>query len=261
MGGDSFANRRAVLEAVAGAGADQPDAVMSRQAVDQEVAVGAVLILADPGVDQRGVGQAREARGQVAASAGDAVGADLTALGVRIDDGAVGVEAQFEALTLQIRHAIDEVAVVEVSPDRQRWWREAGVSRTDAEMIDLLAGRHDAARKQRGEQGRKPGTAGIDEAVSPHAGSNLIDAAHRLGRTRLKGDGGDHRIAHDGLDAASRDQRAGAFLQEPGLPSTEDDLRIGGAEPRQVEPAMRLAVLRQPSQALAHVIIAGRREP
>ena len=44
----SRADGGAVLKAMSRTAADQPDPVKPRQAVDQEIAVGAVLVLADP---------------------------------------------------------------------------------------------------------------------------------------------------------------------------------------------------------------------
>src|SRR5690348_10668384 len=52
------------LEAVAGAAAEEPDVAGLRMAAEEEVAVRAVLVLADAGLDDRLAGEAGDAPGQ-----------------------------------------------------------------------------------------------------------------------------------------------------------------------------------------------------
>ena len=59
---DALADRGAVLEPVPRSATDQPDALLPRKAVDQIVAVRAVLILADAPADQRRRGEAGKRR-------------------------------------------------------------------------------------------------------------------------------------------------------------------------------------------------------
>ena len=113
------AHGRAVLEAVPRAAADQPDPLVPGQAVDQEIAVRAVLVLADPAVDERRVGEPGEALREIGPGRRDAFGGHAPVLRVRIDLGPVPVEGELEALPLQFRHAVDQVAGVEIGPDRQ----------------------------------------------------------------------------------------------------------------------------------------------
>ena len=63
-GGDVFAQGGAVLEAVSGAAAYQPDILKIRVAVDQEVAVGGVLVLAEARFDDGGILQGWKALGK-----------------------------------------------------------------------------------------------------------------------------------------------------------------------------------------------------
>src|SRR3546814_10614169 len=55
---------RSVLEAMARTAAHQPDIIMTRQAIDQEIAVRGILVLAHAPVDQRGIGEIGEAPGK-----------------------------------------------------------------------------------------------------------------------------------------------------------------------------------------------------
>src|ERR1035438_7281870 len=56
-----LADGGAVFEAVTGAAADEPDAVALGMAIDQEIAVGAVRVLADAGFGERSVAERGEA--------------------------------------------------------------------------------------------------------------------------------------------------------------------------------------------------------
>ena len=65
---------RPVLEAVAGAAADQPDVVEVGMPVDHEMAVRRGFVLADPGLDHGRIGQVGEASSQVATGEPDRLG-------------------------------------------------------------------------------------------------------------------------------------------------------------------------------------------
>jgi hypothetical protein len=151
-----------MLEPVTGPSADQPNAIVAGRPVDQEVSVRAVLVLANPCVDQRGPGQGGKPLGEVLARAGDPIGAHLARLGVRLDHRTVRVECELEALPFQVRKAVDDLAVVEVGPNGQGARGEARVAGRRAEVVDLLARGDDAPAQNLGEQGRQPRAACID---------------------------------------------------------------------------------------------------
>ena len=72
--GDVAADHRAMLEAVARSAPDEPHVVERRMAVDDEVRVRRRLVLAGAGLEDRPVGEVREAAREVAAGEADRVG-------------------------------------------------------------------------------------------------------------------------------------------------------------------------------------------
>src|SRR3546814_5234764 len=77
--------------------ADEPDALLSGEAVDQIIAVRAILILADAPAEQRGVCEAGEAPRDIGARFGDAGRGELAFERVGVDRGAVRVEGDLES--------------------------------------------------------------------------------------------------------------------------------------------------------------------
>ena len=112
------AHRRTVLEAVAGAPAGDPDVVEGRMAVDDEVAVPGVLVLADFGSEQRCRGQRGKAPGQEFARVRDSRRSGPTLDGVGIERFAVRIVGEFEATTIDVGESV--VVAPEIEPDRQR---------------------------------------------------------------------------------------------------------------------------------------------
>ena len=70
---DHFAGGRRQLEAVAGAAAGDEDVAGVRVAIDDQVSVGAVLVLANLGGQQRRVREPREALGEELPRAGESL--------------------------------------------------------------------------------------------------------------------------------------------------------------------------------------------
>src|SRR5947207_58554 len=102
---DVLADNGAVLEAVAGAAADEPDVFKRRVAVNQEVAVRSVLVLADARLDDgRGAERGQTACEVSAHSRESFTGDDALAL-VRVEGRAVSVNRQLDAALFQIRGA------------------------------------------------------------------------------------------------------------------------------------------------------------
>src|SRR4051794_39139758 len=114
--GGVAADGRAVLEAVAGAGADEQHVGPLGVEIDQEVAIGAVLILADPSLVERAAAQGREAPLHEGAHFGEGGGGGGAVALVRVDRRAVLVVGDLEAAALEVREAVEDVAGVEVGP-------------------------------------------------------------------------------------------------------------------------------------------------
>src|ERR1035441_3630004 len=72
--GDIFAHRGTVLEAMPGASANQPSVGEIRVAVDQEIAVGCVLVLADARFYERRMPQGGQTLAEKVARGGERIG-------------------------------------------------------------------------------------------------------------------------------------------------------------------------------------------
>src|ERR1039458_3461982 len=95
--GDILANRWTMLEAMPGASANQPNVGEVRVAVDQEIAVGRVLVLADARLHQGRMPQSGQALAEEIARGGERIGGWDAVGGVRVDGRAVlvaGVTSQ-----------------------------------------------------------------------------------------------------------------------------------------------------------------------
>src|SRR3984893_9405143 len=134
-----------MLEAVAGAAADDPDVLELGMPVDQEVAVAAVLVLADLRRHERGVAERREAPGQVAAHRIERLaGAAIARVG--IEGWTVTVECDLEASRRDVRDAVHLLA--EIDPRWHRGRREPRVACRRAEVEHFLARRDDPIAEQ-----------------------------------------------------------------------------------------------------------------
>src|SRR5919107_5073847 len=98
--GDIRAERGAVLEAVPRTAADEPDVIDGGVAVNQEVAAGSVLVLADARFDDRGIKQSRHATGKMLPRGGQPLRRNYALAGVGVERGAVGVDRDLEAAAL-----------------------------------------------------------------------------------------------------------------------------------------------------------------
>ena len=102
---DVFARGR-VCRPVAGAASSQPDVIEIGMAVDQEIAVRGVLVLADARFDKRRADQGRKAPGQKKARASSVIFSQVALGGIRINRFAVTIEREFEAAIFQVGHAV-----------------------------------------------------------------------------------------------------------------------------------------------------------
>src|SRR5262245_38510896 len=146
---DVFAQGRAVFESVAGAASYQPDVVEIGMAVDKEIAVRRVFVLANPRLDERRVRQPRKAPGQKRARQLKRIFSQVALGGVRVNRLAVTIEPEFEAAIFQVGHAVSFGA--EIDPGRRQRRGEARVARRDTEKIHLLASRANSISEQRGK--------------------------------------------------------------------------------------------------------------
>ena len=108
-----LADRGTVLEAVPGTATNQPDIVPIGVSVDQEMGVRRGFVLAHPGLDDRLIGKAREAQGEIAPDDVDAGGIDDAILARGIEWRPLPVRADLEATLIVGRHAPERLVVVD----------------------------------------------------------------------------------------------------------------------------------------------------
>src|SRR5215210_2920357 len=221
-----LAHGRAELEPVPRAAARDPDVRSFGVAVDQEVAVRAVLVLADAGFEQRRSGQPGEAERQVAPRPLQPLRARETLAGGGVERRPSRVVRDLEAAVVVPRNAV-EVLLAELDPDREA----VQVTRRRAEEEDLLAGGEDPDIR---EQGGEPGSAGEDVCVGLQAGDLHPPVADRAGPDLHLPDlsryPGQYSAAPAGHEVAGR------LLEEDGRDPLEADL--GETPPGLVQPEL-----------------------
>ena len=267
-GGGVAADFGAVLEAVARAGADQQHVAPFGVKIDQQVAIRAVLILADPRFVERPAREGGKAPLHVAPHVGQPLGRRRALERVGIDAGAVGIVRNLEAAPLEIGEAVIDVAAVEIGPAGEAAHPEAVVSGRRREEEHFLAGREDAAAEQLGEDAGQPRTAGEDEAPAgdplPAGGADLaqrtVAPARRRDRGLAVGAAGADKFGDQGLHRPPRHQRAEAGLVDPGLDAVEIDHREAPAERAPVEPLARQAEPAVHFQGLFQIGLDAREE-
>src|SRR6185295_19344948 len=131
---------------------EQPDVCPVGMSVDEQIAVGAVFVLADARLDYRAALQRRETSLHVVAHFRQRTGGELPIADIRIDRRSVLIVRNLEAAAFKIREPVVDVAVVEIRPTGQLPGREALIARPRREEKHLLSGRKDArAQKLRKE--------------------------------------------------------------------------------------------------------------
>ena len=105
-----------MLEAVPRTAAKQVHAVKRRMAINQEIAIRRIFVLADAELSERAPSQSREAPFSERAQLGRAVFAHAPVANVGIEIHAVRVARDFEAAAFEIREAVIEIAAVEIRP-------------------------------------------------------------------------------------------------------------------------------------------------
>src|SRR5437660_2208240 len=107
--------------------------------INDEVAVGSLLVLADSSLDQRSSLQRRKAEVEIFANSVQCFRADDPLAGSGVERRAAGVDSYFEAAPVVSRNAVDESSVV-ISPDRQLPVAEARIAGGCAEEEYILLG-------------------------------------------------------------------------------------------------------------------------
>src|SRR5947209_20318716 len=88
-----FTHRRSVLETVPGAAANNPDILQLGMPVNQEIAIGSVLVLADPGFHDWSIPQSRDMFAEVTMDLRNRLLRDHPHLGIWVDIWAVAVKS------------------------------------------------------------------------------------------------------------------------------------------------------------------------
>jgi len=152
-----------MFEAAAGASPDHHGVGPIRKAIDQQVPVRAVLVLANPGFDQGLPREQRKAALKIVADVGQCRRGYLTVTRFRVKAPTVPVVGDLEAATFQVRHAVVDIAPVEVRPPGQLVPQEAVVAGPRSQHVDptparrRLYGRRQIVAARRGTGMRRTG--------------------------------------------------------------------------------------------------------
>ena len=107
-----------MLEAVSRAAAQKPHFFHPRMAIYDEVAIGSLLVLADAGLNQRGIFHRREPEGEIFAHALQRCRTDHSFAERGIEGGAARIVGYFEPAPVAAGDAVEE-AVTVVAPHRK----------------------------------------------------------------------------------------------------------------------------------------------
>src|SRR5262245_26127271 len=144
-----------MLEAMSRAAADEQHIFQSRVQIDQEVAVRAILVLADLRADHLRASKCRKAAVAELDDLRERGGGGTAILRVGIDLYAMLIVRNLGAAALEVGKAVKDVAAVEVCPARHCAWEEAAIPRRDRKVENLLPCREDLradhVRKQLGQ--------------------------------------------------------------------------------------------------------------
>jgi len=132
-------NRRPVLESMPRSSTDQPDIFVLRMAVDDEMTVRRLLILADTRFDQRCIFQGREAEGDVFTDILQRFGIDYAFAARWIEVRSAGVVGDLESTAIAAWDAVVKLATM-ICPHRTVRIVESCVSRRSAKEEDVLLG-------------------------------------------------------------------------------------------------------------------------
>lgn len=154
---------RTMLEPMAGAPTNQHDVGHRRMAVDEEVAVRAILILADFSSRQLRASEQWETTVAEGNNLLEGGSCEFARLSVRIDQYPMLVVGKFDAARFEVGEAIIHVAGVEVGPAWHGFRQEAAIALRWGEIEDLLPGRENSIAKQVRERFLQPWAESEDE--------------------------------------------------------------------------------------------------
>ena len=266
LGGKIFAERGAVFEAVTGTAASDPDIWPLGMAIDEEIAVGSIFVLAYPGFDDGCVFESRETAGEKIACGLCAFLRRDARLGVRVDGFAMGIAREFQAAAFDIRHAIEFVFLEK--PGGQTGRGETRIARRSAEEKNLLTGREDAACEKFWKNLAEPGAASENELCGGDGfvlrSGDVIEFGYRLwrddmGELELRAvlcdivDNGGYRPASEQYAALRFEKSTGDIFKI--------DLRIARIELRGIESFMGDFVASENGRGLAQVSVVFAGEP
>src|ERR671939_386086 len=153
---------------------DEPHVRCLRVAVDDEVLVGCVFVLADSRFEKRGVCELGHTDAQLFAhDLNERGGRRAVAVG-RVERLSPGVVANLNAAPLVARYPVDG-SLAESYPDRKVPLVDTLTPRRRPEEVNLLSGRADQVAYHVGEDFPQPRTTGEDESVSVY-GRTVVEA-------------------------------------------------------------------------------------
>ena len=204
-----------------GPAAGDPGVRRLRVGVHDEVPVGALLVLADPRLDQRGAPHRREAALHVVPPRPDGFRGGCAVPVRGIERRAPGVVRHLEAAVVAPGDSVEQ-ARSRLDPDGQLGVGQIGAAGRRAEIEDLLPRGAHEGRIESGEELREPGAARKDEEVGfegfaarqpdiPHC--PVRDGPRRRLGLPVLASLGQKALEHP-LAAAPREQVAGALLVE-----------------------------------------------
>src|SRR5438270_1351789 len=157
-----------MLETVARAAAEQQHVWPFRVQVDQEIAVRAVLVLADPRLGQWSAPEEREATVAKGDNLRERGFGRTAALRIGVDLNAMRVVRELDPAALEIGEAVEDVAAIKVCPAGHRSGQEAAVAGRRSEEEDFLARRLDSRADHLGEKLGEPRARSEHEAIGGH---------------------------------------------------------------------------------------------
>ena len=164
-----LAHRRSVLEAVSRAAAGQPDVGRGGMAIQDEMTIRSVFIMADPRFQQGSILQGGKAVCQIAAGPLDAWRAGNSFSGSGLKRRSAGIVSHLEAAPLVSRDGIEKV-VIFFHADRHIFFGKSQVAGGSSKEENLLPGGRNQVSHLR-EHGSQPRATSKDKLVGNQGGA------------------------------------------------------------------------------------------